>query len=92
MTKNKSIADIEALGYGLASMAIVSSKRGFYGKTILTLTKAYHSEKNPLILPEHCKIQNGDDVAVFRNNSIIADGVVSKRTGPKLQISIRKEV
>lgn len=91
MTKNKSIADIEALGYGLAAMTIVSTKRGFYGKTILTLTKTYHSDKNPLPLPEHCKIQVGDDVALFKNNTIMTDGVVSKRVGPKLQISLRKE-
>lgn len=91
MTKNKSIADIEALGYGLAAMTIVSTKRGFYGKTILTLTKTYHSDKNPLLLPEHCKIQVGDDVALFKNNTIMTDGVVSKRVGPKLQISLRKE-
>lgn len=86
------MAEIEAAGYGLSNMLIISSKRGYYGKTVLSLTKAYHSEKNPQLLPEDCKIQVGDDVALYKNNSIIADGVVSKRMGPKLQISTRKEL
>lgn len=73
-------------------MTVVATKRGFYGKDILTLTKSYHSEKNPLLLPEHCKIQVGDDVALFKNNNIVVDGVVSKRAGPKLQVTIRKEI
>ena len=34
----------------------------------------------------------GDDVALYKNNSMIADGVVSKRHGPKLQITTRKEL
>jgi hypothetical protein len=89
MTKNKTIQEIETSGYGLSNMTVVSTKRGFYGKTILTLTKTYHSEKNPQILPEECKVQVGDDVALFKNNTIVVDGVVSKRVGPKLQISIR---
>jgi ATP-dependent RNA/DNA helicase IGHMBP2 len=92
MTKHKSIGEIEALGYGLAAMSVVATKRGFYGKDILTLTKSYHSEKNPLLLPEHCKIQVGDDVALFKNNAMVVDGVVSKRTGSKLQVTIRKEI
>lgn len=92
MTKNKTITEIEALGYGLAAMTVTSTKRGFYGKDILTLTKTYHSEKNPQLLPEHCKIQVGDDVALFKNNAIVVDGVVSKRAGPKLQVTIRKEI
>jgi superfamily I DNA and/or RNA helicase len=45
-----------------------------------------------LLLPEHCKIQVGDDVALFRNNTIVVDGVVSKKVGPKLYVSIRKEI
>lgn len=52
MTKNKSIAEIEALGYGLSNMLVTGSKRGYYGKTVLSLTKAYHSEKNPIVIPE----------------------------------------
>lgn len=89
LTNEKTIAEIEAAGYGLANMVITSSKRGYYGKTVLSLTKAYHSEKNPCLLPEDCKIQVGDDVSIKHNNNIIADGVVSKRMGPKLQISTR---
>jgi hypothetical protein len=73
-------------------MTVISTKRGYYGKDILTLTKTYHSEKNPQLLPEHCKIQVGDDVALFRNNAIVVDGVVSKRAGHKLQVTIRKEI
>ena len=73
-------------------MSIISTKRGYYGKTVLSLTKTYHSEKNPQVLPEECKIQVGDDVAVYKNNSMVADGVVSKRQGPKLQITTRKEL
>jgi hypothetical protein len=92
MTKNKTIAEIEAAGYGLSNMVVVATKRGYYGKTVISLTKAYHSEKNPQILPEECKIQVGDDVALYRNNSILTDGVVSKRQGPKLQITTRKEL
>ena len=34
----------------------------------------------------------GDDVALYKNNSMVADGVVSKRQGPKLQITTRKEL
>ena len=70
-------------------MLIYSTKRGFYGKTVLSLHKANHSEKNPQILPEHCKLQVGDNVAIFRGNSMISEGVVSKRIGPKLQITTR---
>jgi ATP-dependent RNA/DNA helicase IGHMBP2 len=92
LTSNKTIAEIEASGYGLSNMVITSSKRGYYGKTVLSLTKAYHSEKNPCLLPEDCKIQVGDDVSLLRNNSLVAEGVVSKRMGPKLQVSTRKEL
>lgn len=35
-------------------------------------------------------MQVGDDVAIYRNNSIIASGVIYKRVGPKLKISIRQ--
>ena len=73
-------------------MTVVSSKRGFYGKTVLTVTKTYHSEKNPLVIAETCKIQVGDDVALFKNNTAIVNGVVSKRVGPKLKITINKEL
>ena len=31
-------------------------------------------------------------MALFKNNVVIADGVVSKRMGPKLQITTRKEL
>lgn len=51
MTKNKTIAEIETQGYGLAAMTVVASKRGYYGKTILTLFKTYHSDKNPQLIP-----------------------------------------
>ena len=44
------------------------------------------------MLPEHCKISVGDDVALFKNNVIVTDGVVSKRIGPKIQVSIRKDI
>jgi len=71
-------------------MTIASSKKGFYGKTVLTLTKTYHSEKNPIIIGESCKIQVGDDVALFKNNTAIVNGVVSKKVGPKLKITINK--
>lgn len=69
---------------------IVGEREGFYGKIILTLIKAYHSEKNPIIIPEECKIGVGDDVALIRNNSVIASGVVYKRIGAKIKISIRR--
>jgi len=55
------------------------------------LIKAYHSEKNPILIPEECKIGVGDDVALMRNNTIITSGVVYKRIGPKIKISIRDE-
>jgi hypothetical protein len=32
-------------------MKIISSKDGFYGKTIMTLVKAYSSEKNKVEIP-----------------------------------------
>jgi len=51
MTKNKSIGEIETFGYGLSSMQVLSTKRGYYGKTIVTLYKSYHSEKSPQLLP-----------------------------------------
>jgi hypothetical protein len=73
-------------------MIITNSKQGFYGKAILTLTKTYHSEKNPILIPEDCKIQVGDDVTLYRNNSIIAEGVVYKRQGHKIKITIRQEL
>ena len=92
MTKNKSMGEIEASGYGLSNMVVNSTKRGYYGKTVLSLTKTYHSEKNPMLIPEECKLQVGDDVALYRNNSMVADGVVSKRQGAKLQITTRKEL
>jgi len=43
ITHNKTIAEIEASGFGLSNMVIASTKRGFYGKTVLSLTKFYHS-------------------------------------------------
>jgi len=43
-------------------------------------------------LPEECKIGVGDDVALFKNNAVVADGIVSKRVGPKLQVSIRNDI
>ena len=52
ITKNKTIAEIQASGFGLSNMSIVGTKRGYYGKTVLSLTKAYHSQKNPIILSE----------------------------------------
>ena len=70
-------------------MLIVGEREGFYGKKILTLIKAYHSEKNPIVIPEDCKLQVGDDVAIMKNNSVLTSGVVYKRTGPKIKISIR---
>ena len=72
-------------------MLIVGEREGFYGKVILTLIKQYHSEKNPINIPEHCKLQVGDDVAIMKNNSMIASGVVYKRIGPKIKLSIRQE-
>jgi len=92
MTKNKTIQEIEGSGFGLSSMTVVSTKKGFYGKTILTLTKTYHSDKNPQNISEECKVKVGDDVALFKNNTIVADGVVYKRVGPKLQVSIRNDI
>ena len=71
-------------------MIITSTKRGFYGKTVLSLQKVNHSEKHPHLLGEECRLQVGDDVGVFRGNSMIAEGVVSKRIGPKLQVTTRK--
>ena len=83
------MAEIEAEGFGLGNMTVIATKRGYYGKTILTLTKTYHSEKNPQLIPDECKVQVGDDVALFKNNTIVTDGVVYKRAGPKIQVSIR---
>ena len=57
----------------------------------MSLVKAYHSEKNPIMLPEECKIQVGDDVAILKNSTIIASGIVYKRAGPKIKISIRQD-
>jgi hypothetical protein len=71
-------------------MLIIGEREGFYGKVILTLIKQYHSEKNPILIPEHCKLQVGDDVAIMKNNSMIASGVVYKRIGPKIKLSIRQ--
>lgn len=34
-------------------------------------------------------MQVGDDVALFRNNSMIGSGVIYKRAGAKLKIAIR---
>jgi ATP-dependent RNA/DNA helicase IGHMBP2 len=73
-------------------MVILNTKNGYYGKTILTLAKAYYSEKNPQNLPEECKMQIGDDVALYKNNNIIAEGVIYKRNGGKLKISSRTEI
>ncbi len=36
-------------------------------------------------------MQVGDDVAIMKNNNIIASGMVYKRSGPKIKISIRQE-
>ena len=52
MTSHKSMAEIESDGYGLGNMTVVATKRGYYGKTILTLTKTYHSDKNPQLIPD----------------------------------------
>ena len=60
-------------------------------KHIIVKIKAYHSEKNPILLPEECKVQVGDDVAILKNNTIIGSGIVYKRVGPKIKISIRRE-
>lgn len=29
---------------------------------------------------------------MFKNNSVVVDGIVSKRIGPKLQVSIRNDI
>jgi hypothetical protein len=33
----------------------------------------------------------GDDIAIMKNNSIIASGIVYKRAGPKIKVSIREQ-
>lgn len=37
-------------------------------------------------------MQVGDDVALFKNNAMIAQGIIYKRVGPKLKVSIRNDV
>ncbi len=37
-------------------------------------------------------MQVGDDVALYKNNNIIAEGVIYKRNGGKLKISSRTEI
>ena len=51
--------------------------------------KAYSSEKNRIPLPDHCKLQVGDDVAIYHHNSVVADGIVYKKTNDKLKVSLR---
>lgn len=51
---------------------ILNSKEGFYDKIIITLAKNCYSEKNKVEIPAHCKLQAGDDVAIYSGDSMIA--------------------
>ncbi len=73
-------------------MCIHDSRDGFYGKTIITLTKAYYSDKASPSLPAQCKLSIGDDVALYKNNKMIQEGVVYKRHQGKLKVSINEEI
>lgn len=72
-------------------MIILGSKDGFYGKVILTLAKYHFSDKNRVSLPEHCKLGVGDDVAIFNGKTLIAEGVVYRRTPEKIRVSLMVE-
>lgn len=91
MTAKKSAQEIEEEGGALSQMVVIASRDGFYGKIIITLTKAYHSEKNKVPIPEHCKLQVGDDVAVYSGNNIVAEGIIYKRGPEKIKISINSD-
>lgn len=92
MVRDRSMGEIEGEGYGLGNMTVVSSKRGYYGKTILTLTKAYHSEKNPQPIAEESKVQVGEEVGLFKGSGMVAEGVVYKRGGAKVHVAVRGEI
>lgn len=69
-------------------MTIFDSKEGFYGKINIKLTKAYYSEKNKIQIPDYCKLDTGDNVAVYHDNTFLFDGTISKRTHEKIKVSI----
>lgn len=61
-------------------MTVLNSKEGFYDRIIITVAKAYYSEKNRLQIPEHCKLGVGDDVAIYSGDTMIASGVIYRRS------------
>lgn len=91
MTQHKSYQEIEEEGCGLSSMVVLSCRDGLYDKIIISMKKSYHSEKNPVTIPDHCKLQVGDDVAIYYNNSVIAEGIVYKRTNEKIKVAVNSE-
>lgn len=72
-------------------MAVLSSKEGFYDRIIITLAKSYHSDKNRILIPEHCKLQVGDDVAIYSGDTMIADGIIYRRTAEKIKVSVNTD-
>lgn len=69
-------------------MTIINCKEGFYDRIVITAAKAYYSEKNRLQIPEHCKLQVGDDVAIYSGDTMIAEGIIYRRSAEKLKITI----
>lgn len=72
-------------------MLVLGCRDGLYDKIILSLKKSYHSDKNPVKLPDHCKLQVGDDVVIYHGHNNIAEGVVYKRTSEKIKIAINQD-
>lgn len=70
-------------------MVVLHSKEGFYDRIILTLVKSYHSDKNRIPIPEVCKLSNGDDVAIYSGDKMVAEGIIYRRSTDKIKITIK---